>query len=158
MKKNHFFFMREAIKLSIENVQSGQGGPFGAIVVKEGEIIGQGVNAVTRHNDPTAHAEIMAIRSACKKLETFQLTDCTIYSSCEPCPMCLAAIYWARPQKIFYANTKTDAAGIDFDDQFIYEEIELPSNQRQLPTEQLLREEAIEAFLLWKTSPQKIKY
>jgi len=151
-------FMREAIRLSIENVKSGNGGPFGAVVVKNGEIIASGANEVTSSNDPTAHAEVVAIRKACEKLGAFQLDDCEIYCSCEPCPMCLGAIYWARPAKIYYANTKTDAAEIDFDDDFIYKEIELPVNNRKLATEQLLREEALEAFSLWKTSTRKTEY
>ena len=151
-------FMREAIRLSLENVESGNGGPFGAVVVKNGEIIARGVNNVTSHNDPTAHAEVTAIRNACKKLNSFQLEGCEIYTSCEPCPMCLGAIYWARPDKIYFANTKQDAAAIDFDDQFIYEEIELPYPERKLPTEQLLREEALVAFKKWSESDQKIEY
>ncbi|MCP4460997.1 MAG: nucleoside deaminase [Cytophagales bacterium] len=151
-------FMREAIRLSIENVESGNGGPFGAVVVKNGEIIASAANEVTTSNDPTAHAEVVAIRRACEKLGTFQLDDCEIYCSCEPCPMCLGAIYWARPKKIFYANTKADAADIKFDDNFIYQEIELPVNQRKLPTTQLLRDEAMKAFTLWKTSSEKTEY
>lgn len=151
-------FMREAIRLSIENVKSGNGGPFGAVIVKNGEIIARGANEVTSSNDPTAHAEVVAIRNACEKLGNFQLDDCEIYCSCEPCPMCLGAIYWARPKKIYYANTKTDAAGIDFDDDFIYQEIELPVSNRKLPTIQLLRDEAIVAFQEWSESTNKIKY
>jgi len=158
MSDHHKKFMREAIKLSIENVKSGHGGPFGAVIVKNGEIIATGVNSVTTNNDPTAHAEVMAIRNACTILGTFQLEDCIIYTSCEPCPMCLGAIYWARPSQVFYGNTKADAADIDFDDQFIYEELELPIPDRKLPTEQLLRDEAIKAFELWKTSTQKVEY
>lgn len=150
--------MREAIKLSIENVKSGHGGPFGAVIVKNGKIIATGVNSVTTSNDPTAHAEVMAIRNACATLGTFQLEDCVIYTSCEPCPMCLGAIYWARPSQVFYANTKADAAFIDFDDQFIYEELELSIPDRKLPTEQLMRDEALEAFKLWKLSTQKVQY
>ncbi len=150
--------MREAIKLSIQNVKSGHGGPFGAVIVKNGKIIATGVNSVTTSNDPTAHAEVMAIRNACATLGTFQLEDCVIYTSCEPCPMCLGAIYWARPSQVFYANTKADAAFIDFDDQFIYEELELSIPDRKLPTEQLMRDEALEAFKLWKLSTQKVQY
>lgn len=150
--------MREAIRLSIENVESGRGGPFGAVVVKDGKIIARGTNEVTSTNDPTAHAEVVAIRNACKVLGTFQLDGCEIYTSCEPCPMCLGAIYWARPEKIYFANTKEDAAAIDFDDHFIYREIELPKEHRSLPTEQILRDEALEAFAKWETSELKKLY
>jgi len=151
-------FMREAIQLSVKNVSSGKGGPFGAIVVKDRKIIARGTNQVTTLNDPTAHAEVMAIRKACKKLETFQLDDCEIYTSCEPCPMCLGAIYWARPKKVFFANSKEDAADINFDDQFIYEEISKPISERKLFTKQILRDEALEAFEAWAKSEIKIKY
>lgn len=151
-------FMREAIRLSLENVTSGNGGPFGAVIVKDGEIIARGVNEVTNSNDPTAHAEVVAIRNACKSLGSFQLDDCEIYCSCEPCPMCLGAIYWARPVKIYYANTKQDAANINFDDDFIYQEIELPVNNRKLPTIQILRDEAQIAFKEWSDSTKKTEY
>jgi guanine deaminase len=151
-------FMREAIRISIENVNSGKGGPFGAVIVKDGEIIARGANEVTGTNDPTAHAEVVAIREACNKLNSFQLDGCEIYCSCEPCPMCLGAIYWARPAKIFYANTKEDAAGIDFDDRFIYAELDLPKEQRQLPTSQLLRDEAYVAFKRWQETDVKTEY
>ena len=151
-------FMQEAIRLSVANVTEGKGGPFGAVVVKDGKIIARGANSVTSTNDPTAHAEVMAIRNACKELNTFQLDDCDIYTSCEPCPMCLGAIYWARPARLFYANTKVDAADIQFDDQFIYEEIALPVHERKLFTKQLLRDEALEAFNLWKESNAKVEY
>lgn len=150
--------MQEAIRLSVANVQENKGGPFGAVVVKDGKIIARGANCVTSHNDPTAHAEVVAIREACKVLNTFQLTGCEIYASCEPCPMCLAAIYWARPDKLYYANSKEDAASIDFDDNFIYEEIAKPVNERKLFTQQIMREEALEAFEKWKTSVNKIEY
>ena len=150
--------MREAIRLSLENVRSGNGGPFGAVVVKGGEIIARGANEVTCSNDPTAHAEVVAIRRACEKLGTFQLEDCEIYCSCEPCPMCLGAIYWARPAHVYYANTKKDAAKIDFDDDFIYREIDLDINDRTLPTVQLLREEAMVAFNEWMDSTIKKEY
>lgn len=150
--------MREAIRLSIENVQSGKGGPFGAVIVKNNKIIARGANEVTNSNDPTAHAEVVAIRNACKELGSFQLDECEIYCSCEPCPMCLGAIYWARPTKIYYANTKQDAADINFDDNFIYDEIELPVTQRKLPTIQLLRDEAQTAFTEWTKSTQKKEY
>ncbi len=150
--------MLEAINLSIENVKSGNGGPFGAVVVKDGVIIARGANSVTSTNDPTAHAEVVAIRNACAALGSFQLDGCEIYTSCEPCPMCLGAIYWARPDKMYYANTKADAAEIAFDDQFIYDEIETPVENRKLVTEQMMREEALEAFRLWETSNKKIEY
>jgi tRNA(Arg) A34 adenosine deaminase TadA len=151
-------FMREAIRLSLENVQSGKGGPFGAVIVKNGEMIATGVNKVTGTNDPTAHAEIIAIRNACEKLDSFQLDDCEIYCSCEPCPMCLGAIYWARLKAVYFANTKKDAAEINFDDNSIYQEIELPINERKLPTIQLLRDEAQSAFILWQKNDNKIDY
>jgi tRNA(Arg) A34 adenosine deaminase TadA len=151
-------FMQEAIRLSVANVEENKGGPFGAVVVKDGKIIARGTNCVTAHNDPTAHAEVVAIREACKLLNTFQLTGCEIYASCEPCPMCLAAIYWARPDKLFYAGTKEDAAAIDFDDNFIYEEIAKPIEERKIFTQQIMREEALEAFKKWKNSVSKIEY
>ncbi len=150
--------MQEAIRLSIENVTSGNGGPFGAVIVKDGKIIARGANQVTSSNDPTAHAEVVAIRNACKELGSFQLDGCEIYTSCEPCPMCLGAIYWARPDKMYFANTKRDAADILFDDQFIYDEIEIPFENRKLVTEQMMREEALEAFRLWSESINKIEY
>lgn len=150
--------MREAIRLSIENVESGKGGPFGCVIVKDGRIIARGTNEVTSTNDPTAHAEVVAIRRACKELGSFQLDGCEVYCSCEPCPMCLGAIYWARPRAIYFANTKNDAAAIDFDDQFIYEEIERPIAQRKLFTRQMMREDALAAFEKWKSSPLKIAY
>lgn len=151
-------FMREAIRLSVENVTEGKGGPFGAVVVKDGKIIARGANSVTSNNDPTAHAEVMAIRNACQVLGSFQLDDCEIYTSCEPCPMCLGAIYWARPAKVYYANTKQDAADIQFDDQFIYEEIALPIEKRKLFTRQFLRDEALDAFKKWAESIKKVEY
>ena len=141
MDNDNSKFMQEAIRLSIANVEEGKGGPFGAIVVKDGKIIARGVNQVTTNNDPTAHAEVVAIREACRILNTFQLDGCEIYTSCEPCPMCLGAIYWARPDKLFYANSKEDAANIQFDDQFIYEEIAKPVAERKLFTRQILRED-----------------
>jgi guanine deaminase len=151
-------FMKEAVRLSIANVESGKGGPFGAVVVKDGKIISRGTNQVTALNDPTAHAEVMAIRKACEVLKSHQLEGCDIYCSCEPCPMCLGAIYWARPSRIFYANAKEDAAGIKFDDDFIYEELKLPIGKRKLFTKQLLREEALVAFRKWSESADKIQY
>ena len=150
-------FMREAIDLSIENVKKG-GGPFGAVVVKDGKIIARGVNRVTDENDPTAHAEVTAIRNACKVLGSYQLTGCELYTSCEPCPMCLGAIYWSRPDKVYFANSKEDAANVQFDDQFIYEEIAKPISERKIFTKQLLRDEAIEAFKLWDALEDKIEY
>lgn len=151
-------FMRKAIELSIDNVKSLKGGPFGAVVVKNGEIIATGANSVTSKNDPTAHAEVEAIRKACETLGSFQLDDCEIYTSCEPCPMCLGAIYWARPKAVYYANTKADAAKIDFDDQFIYEELDNPLSERKLPMIQMLRDEAIAAFELWQENTEKVEY
>lgn len=151
-------FMREAIKLSIDNIDAGIGGPFGAVVVKDGQIIARGSNEVTSSNDPTAHAEVVAIRRACQALNSFQLEGCEIYTSCEPCPMCLGAIYWARPDKIYYGNSKEDAAAIDFDDNFIYEEIAKPIHKRKLFTRQLLREEALEGFKKWASTENKIEY
>ncbi|MBK7885293.1 MAG: nucleoside deaminase [Chitinophagaceae bacterium] len=150
--------MLEAIRLSVANVEEGKGGPFGAVVVKDGKIIARGTNQVTASKDPTAHAEVVAIRNACEVLNSFQLDGCEIYTSCEPCPMCLGAIYWARPDKLYYANSKEDAASIEFDDQFIYEEIALPVAKRKLFTQQILRDEALAAFEKWKDSPLKIEY
>ena len=151
-------FMREAIRLSMENVQSGNGGPFGTVIVKNGKIIATGVNEVTKSNDPTAHAEMIAIRNACEELNSFQLDGCDIYCSCEPCPMCLGAIYWARPKSIYFANSKKDAAEINFDDNFIYQEIKLPIHERKLTITQLLRDEAQSVFLQWQKSQNKIEY
>jgi tRNA(Arg) A34 adenosine deaminase TadA len=154
----HKKFMREAIRLSMENVQSGNGGPFGTVIVKNGKIIATGVNEVTKSNDPTAHAEMIAIRNACEKLNSFQLDGCDIYCSCEPCPMCLGAIYWARPKSIYFANSKKDAAEINFDDNVIFQEIKLPIHERKLTTTQLLRDEAQSVFLKWQESENKIEY
>ncbi len=151
-------FMAEAIRLSVANVEEGKGGPFGAVVVKDGRIVARGANNVTGANDPTAHAEVVAIRNACQVLGSFQLDGCEIYTSCEPCPMCLGAIYWARPDKMYYANSKEDAAAIEFDDQFIYEEIARPISERKLFTQQMMRSEAIVAFEKWKNSFLKIEY
>lgn len=151
-------FMAEAIRLSIENVSQRNGGPFGAVVVKNGEIVGRGYNQVTANNDPTAHAEVMAIRDACQNLHTFQLDGCVIYTSCEPCPMCLGAIYWARPDKLYYGCTKDDAAAIAFDDAFIYEELNVPLDERKIPMLPLSREAALKAFELWENNTKKINY
>lgn len=158
MSKDFSKYMQEAINLSVNNVQQGIGGPFGAVVVKDGKIIARGTNLVTANNDPTAHAEVVAIRNACVVLQSFQLDGCEIYTSCEPCPMCLGAIYWARPSKLFYANSKEDAAAINFDDQFIYEEIAKPIAERKLFTMQLMREEALLAFKQWSESVIKTDY
>lgn len=151
-------FMAEAIRLADENLKTGKGGPFGAVVVKNGVIVGKAGNSVTSTNDPTAHAEVNAIRDACKNLNTFQLDDCEIYTSCEPCPMCLGAIYWARPKKVYYACTKADAADAGFDDSFIYEEINIPLNERKIPATQLMQTEAQKVFAAWKEMEGKIEY
>ena len=150
--------MREAIALAKKGMENNEGGPFGCVIVKNGEIIGRGNNRVTSTNDPTAHAEIVAIREACKNLGDFQLEGCVVYASCEPCPMCLGAIYWARPQKIYFACNKEDAAAIDFDDEFLYRELPLPLEQRQIDTKQILREEAQQVFEAWKEKEDKIEY
>ena len=154
----HEKFMREAIRLSLEGMRNGEGGPFGAIVVKNGEIIGRGNNQVASSNDPTAHAEVVAIRQACQHLGHFQLDGCILYTSCEPCPMCLGAIYWARPEKIFYACNKADAAAIEFDDDFIYKELDLPLPERKIPVVQLLWEEGLKAFQEWESKEDKVVY
>ncbi len=151
-------FMKIAIELSYTAMRTGTGGPFGAVVVKDGKIIARGMNLVHAKHDPTAHAEMVAIRKACQVLQTAQLAGCEIYTSCEPCPMCLGAIYWARPDKIYYANTKTEAAAIGFDDQFIYDEIDLPIQQRHLSIEQLSSKDAQQAFEEWKFMNNKIRY
>ena len=151
-------FMKEAIRLAIDNVHERNGGPFGAVVVKDGKIISRGYNQVTANNDPTAHAEVVAIREACKALNSFQLEGCEIYTSCEPCPMCLGAIYWARPAKVYYASTKKDAAEIHFDDAFIYHEIELDLEKRSLPFVQMMRKESLVAFEAWKNKIGKVEY
>lgn len=156
--ETHEDFMREAIRLSIEKMKAGFGGPFGAVMVRQGEIIARGFNNVTSSNDPTAHAEVDAIRKACQLLGTWQLEDCDLYTSCEPCPMCLGAIYWARPRRVFYGNTKTDAARAGFDDRFIYEELEKPLPARAIPMEQLLPEEAREAFKEWGRKLDRMGY
>ncbi|MCK5028324.1 MAG: nucleoside deaminase [Bacteroidales bacterium] len=157
MLKKEEDFMREAIGLSIANIEN-NGGPFGAVIVKDGKVIAKGVNRVTSNNDPTAHAEVNAIRNAAEVLGTHDLSGCEIYSSCEPCPMCLGAIYWARLDKLYYANTKQDAKDIDFDDSFIYEELDLPIEKRKIPTIQILKDEAIQAFNKWQSKVDKIEY
>jgi len=151
-------FMRQAIRLSVQMMRRGQGGPFGAVVVLDGKVVGRGWNQVTSANDPTAHAEIVAIREACRRLKTFQLDDCDLYTSCEPCPMCLSAIYWARLRNVFYGNTRKDAAKIDFDDDFLYREVALPIRRRKLRMKQLLHKEALAAFAEWQRKPDKILY
>lgn len=155
---DHEYFMNKAVELSLENMRAGKGWPFGAIIVKDGKIIGTGANHVTSENDPTAHAEVVAIRDACKNLGNFQLDDCIIYTSCEPCPMCLGAIYRARPKAIYYANTRQDAAAIGFDDNFIYQELEKKLNERSLPIYELGRKDAIKVFDEWKQKADKIEY
>ena len=154
---NSLKFMMKAIELSIESAKS-KGGPFGCVIVKDNQIIAEGTNQVTANNDPTAHAEIVAIRNACKQLDDFFLKGCDIYTSCEPCPMCLSAIYWSHIDNIFYANTRMDAANIDFDDSLIYSEIKKDINKRKIKMSQMNREEAIEAFKIWKKKEDKIKY
>ncbi|WP_020532737.1 nucleoside deaminase [Flexithrix dorotheae] len=157
-KSIHEKFMQMAIDLAVDGVRSGKGGPFGAIVVKDGKIVGKGNNQVTSTNDPTAHAEVVAIRDACKKLNTFQLDGCILYTSCEPCPMCLGAIYWARPDQLFYACTKEDASENGFDDSFIYRELDLKWEDRKIPTKQISRHEGLETFLAWRNKPDKKLY
>ena len=151
-------FMRAAIRLSLSKMRANCGGPFGAVVVRQGKVVGRGWNQVTSTNDPTAHAEVTAIRDACRRLKTFQLDDCELYTSCEPCPMCLAAIYWARFKKVYYANTRKDAAKINFDDDLIYREVAKPISKRIIPMKQLLRPEALEVFAEWKIKTDKISY
>ena len=150
-------FMREAIRLADESVRKG-GGPFGAVIVKDGKIVAGSSNSVTIDNDPTAHAEVNTIRQACRKLGTFDLSDCTIYTSCEPCPMCLGAIYWAHLKCVYYGNTKKDARDIDFADDFIYEELDKPIDRRSIPFINLLHEEALNSFKLWENKTDKIEY
>lgn len=150
--------MARAISLAVENVRAGRGGPFGAVVVKNGKIIAEGTNQVTSANDPSAHAEIVAIRKACKELGSFELRGCQIYTSCEPCPMCLGAIYWARPSRVYYASTKRDAEQAGFDDSFIYREIKRPLSRRRIPMKPLMRREALAAFAAWSASAGKVEY
>lgn len=158
MTEKHKYYMQRAISLAQNGVDSNVGGPFGAVVVKDGEIIGEGSNRVTSTNDPTAHAEVVAIRNACEKLGSFQLEDCVIYTSCEPCPMCMGAIYWARPKQVFYACTREDAASVGFDDQFIYDEIEKAIEERRMKIVNLMREEAFVVFRNWANKTDKIEY
>lgn len=154
----HRRFMRMAIAQAQEGMQAGRGGPFGCVIVKNGEVIGRGSNAVTSSLDPTAHAEVVAIRDACKNIAHFQLDDCVLYTSCEPCPMCLGAIYWARPQRVFYACTQQDAAAAGFDDQFIYEELALPKQERKMQMQQIERESSQQLFAQWMAKHDKIDY
>ena len=151
-------FMRRAIALALENVRSGRGGPFAALVAKDGRVIAEGANSVTFTNDPTAHAEIVAIREACRILKTFQLAECDLYTTCEPCPMCLGAIYWARPARVFYAGVAADAADAGFDDAFIYDELKVAPEERRIPMLQCMREESLAVFSAWKRQPNKTPY
>ena len=158
MSDNDIRFMRRAIELASEGMEAGCGGPFGCVVVKDGRIVGEAYNQVLANNDPTAHAEVSAIRKACHNLGTYQLDGCVIYTSCEPCPMCLGAIYWARPEKVYYAATRQDAANGGFDDAFIYEELNLEPEQRRIPCDVLLRHEAVAAFDVWRQKADKRSY
>jgi tRNA(Arg) A34 adenosine deaminase TadA len=151
-------FMREAIGLSMESVRSGRGGPFGCVIVRAGKVVGRGSNEVTTSCDPTAHAEVVAIRDACRRLGTFQLTDCELYTSCEPCPMCLSAVYWARIPTVYYGNSRSDAANVGFDDDFIYQQIPLPVGERRVRMEPLLASESLEAFKAWTSKSDKVAY
>lgn len=155
---DHAAFMRRAIGLSYEKMNAGFGGPFGAVIVREGSVIAEGWNRVWSAHDPTAHAEVVAIRRACRALGAYHLTDCSIYTSCEPCPMCLGAIYWARLEIIYYANTRGDAAAIGFDDSFVYDELALPLSQRRIPAQRLLGDEAAAVFQAWQDKPDKLLY
>jgi tRNA(Arg) A34 adenosine deaminase TadA len=152
------FWMEKAISLALENVRQGRGGPFAALVVKDGRLVGSGTNLVTSTNDPTAHAELVAIREACRALGSFQLTDCEIYTTCEPCPMCMGAIYWARPARVYYASTHGDAARIGFDDAYIYEQLRLPAGERAIPMAQVMREQALAAFEEWERKRDRVMY
>ncbi|EJL38842.1 MULTISPECIES: nucleoside deaminase [Brevibacillus] len=151
-------WMGQAVSIALDNVKESRGGPFGAIIVKDGQIVGRGRNEVTAMNDPTAHAEVQAIREACRKLGTFQLSDCELYTSCEPCPMCLGAIYWARPRAVYYACTKEDAASVGFDDHFIYEQIMLPHEERSIPFRQIDLENRQSPFVAWSQAEKRIEY
>lgn len=158
MSKRDKYFMKRAISIAEKGMDKNAGGPFGCVIVKDDEIIAEGYNRVTSTNDPTAHAEMVAIRKACRKLKSFQLEDCTIYTSCEPCPMCLGAIYWARPKMVYFACTKKDAAKIDFDDQFIYDELEKNIEDRDITFVRLMRKDAIPVFEKWEARKDKTKY
>ncbi len=151
-------FMRSAIALAIENIEAGRGGPFGCVIVRDNQIVGEGTNCVTSTNDPTAHAEVIAIRNACRKLGSWQLTGCDIYSSCEPCPMCIGAIYWARASRLYFAASSSDAASLGFDDLFIYEQLKVTPANRRIPMIPIMRDEALEAFSLWQHTAAKVAY
>ena len=151
-------FMQEVIRQAVENVRTGRGGPFAAVVVKDGHVVAAGANSVTSTNDPTAHAEIIVIREACRALETFQLTGCELYTSCEPCPMCVGAIYWARPDHVYFGATAGDAAAAGFDDSLIYDELKRPQSERKIPFEQMLREAALEPFREWEQKSDRVRY
>ena len=155
---NHETFMQAAIQLADDGLRAGRGGPFGCVVVRRGEIVGRGNNRVTSTNDPTAHAEVTAIREACTALQTFQLADCELYTSCEPCPMCLAAVYWARIPTVYYGNTRSDAAAIGFDDSFIYKQVSLPLEKRAIRLNPLMREQAQKTFQAWAAMENKVRY
>ena len=155
---NDVKYIREAIEMARQGMDLGDGGPFGCVIVKDGQVVGRGNNRVTSSNDPTAHAEVVAIREACKALGDFQLNGCVLYTSCEPCPMCLGAIYWARPDRIVFACTREDAADAGFDDQLIYDELPLPYTERRIPTEHALRSEGLSVFNAWKEKEDKVKY
>ncbi|MEZ4985889.1 MAG: nucleoside deaminase [Saprospiraceae bacterium] len=158
MNEQDEYFLQQAIAMACEGMESGQGGPFGAVIVKDGVIVGKGCNQVTSTNDPTAHAEVVAIRDACRHLQDFQLADCVVYTSCEPCPMCLGAIYWARPARIVYAATHADAADAGFDDSFIYKELPLAPDNRSIPACQLLPDAGRKVFDAWKAKENKVAY
>jgi tRNA(Arg) A34 adenosine deaminase TadA len=158
MNSSQTQYMQEAIRLAEDGVRTNRGGPFGCVVVQRGQIVGRGNNQVTSTNDPTAHAEVTAIRAACRQLGTFQLPDCELYTSCEPCPMCLAAIYWARIPEVYYGNTRADAAAIGFDDAFIYDQVPLPPDQRTVKMLPFMRDESLGAFHEWAAKTDKIKY
>jgi guanine deaminase len=158
MKDEDQRFLREAIEVAREGMERGDGGPFGCVIVKDGQVVARGCNRVTSDNDPTAHAEVVAIRAACSALAAFQLEGCTVYTSCEPCPMCLGALYWARPVRVVYGATREDAAAAGFDDQLIYEELPLPPDQRRLPMQHALREEANTVFTAWLAKQDRLRY
>lgn len=158
MKDDHEAFMRRAIELARQGVENDLGGPFGCVIVRDGEVVGEGCNEVTSTNDPTAHAEITAIRAACRKLNSYQLTGCTVYTSCEPCPMCLGAIYWARPSAIYFAGTREDAAAAGFDDELFYDEMDRPNDERQLKLQPMLRSEVQAVFEQWVAKSDKVEY
>lgn len=151
-------FMRMAIEMAVDNARTGRGGPFGAVVVRDGQVLAKASNCVTPTNDPTAHAEVVAIREACRAIGNFQLLGCDLYTSCEPCPMCMGAIYWARPNNVYYACTATDAAAVGFDDSFIYDELRIAPPARRIPMNQVLREESLVAFRTWDQNSNRVRY